>query len=296
MKRGPSGTGRETARDDEASIRLTLPPLLQSYGFEVTSAVTVAEALGLITRHKFDVLISDLNIGHPGDGFTVVSAMRSHQPNALRFILTAYPAFESALEAIREEVHDYFVKPTETEVLVEKIRSKLAQRSPDQSRIRQRLTQVIRANRESVVENWLQAAKKDSEISSISVPDSARKEHVPLLLEVATDVAEGKELTAEDRKAYVRHGAIRYRQGYTVPLLIREARLLQASLADCIQRNFTAIEMNYLVPDTIHFMGTIDALLEDSARGFIQQANTERMSNRRRSGKKKLPDSDAKAI
>jgi len=67
-------------------------------------------------------------------------------------------------------------------------------------------------------------------------------------LDVATDVAEGKELTAEDRKAYVRHGAIRYRQGYTVPLLIREARLLQASLADCIQRNFTAIEMNYLVP------------------------------------------------
>src|SRR5438046_8538358 len=59
--------------DDEDSIRLTLPPLLQSYGFEVISAATVAEALGLITRHKFDVLISDLNIGHPGDGFTVVS-------------------------------------------------------------------------------------------------------------------------------------------------------------------------------------------------------------------------------
>src|SRR5438034_11836425 len=125
-------------------------------------------------------LISDLNIGHPGDGFTVVSAMRTHQPDALRFILTAYPAFESALEAIREEVHDYFVKPTETEVLVEKIRSKLAQRSPDQSRIRQRLTQVIRAKLESVVENWLQAVKKDSEISSIPVPDSERKEHVPL--------------------------------------------------------------------------------------------------------------------
>src|SRR5216110_1722525 len=151
--------------DDEDSIRLTLPPLLQSYGFEVTSAATVAEALGLITRHKFDVLISDLNIGHPGDGFTVVSAMRSHQPNALRFILTAYPAFESALEAIREEVHDYFVKPTETEVLVEKIRSKLAQRSPDQSRIRQLLTQAMNSNLESTVENWLTAGKKDPDNS-----------------------------------------------------------------------------------------------------------------------------------
>ena len=219
--------------------------------------------------------------------------MRSHQPNALRFILTAYPAFESALEAIREEVHDYLIKPTETEVLVEKIRSKLAQRSPDQSRIRQRLTQVIRANRESIVENWLQAVKKDSEISSIPVPDSERKEHVPLLLDVATDVAEGKEFTSEDRKAYVRHGAIRYRQGYTVPLLIREARQLQASLADCIQRNFTRLEMTYLVPDAIHFMGTIDALLEDSARGFIQQANSERASRSRRKGGKKVAGSDA---
>jgi DNA-binding response OmpR family regulator len=281
--------------DDEDSIRLTLPALLQSYGFEVTAAATVAEALDLISQHKFDVLISDLNIGHPGDGFTVVSAMRTHQPDAVRFILTAYPAFESALEAIREEVHDYLIKPTETEVLVEKIRFKLAKRPPDQSVIRQRLPQVISANRESIVEHWLQAVKQDPEIGSIPVPDSERREYVPRLLNIATGIAEGKALAAEDRKIYVRHGAIRYKQGYTVPLLIREARLLQASLASCIQRNFTEIEMNYLVPDTIHFMGTIDALLEDSARGFIQQANAERMSTRRRSKKKELPESDAKA-
>jgi ActR/RegA family two-component response regulator len=279
--------------DDEDSIRLTLPPLLQTYGFKVTSAASVAEALSLITQHKFDVLISDLNIGRPGDGFAVVSAMRAHQPDALRFILTGYPAFESALEAIREEVHDYMIKPTETEVMVGKIRSKLAKRTPDQSRIRQRLPQVIRGDTESIVEHWLKAVKQDPEIGSIPVPDSERKEHVPLLLDVATGVAEGKDLTSEDRKAYERHGVVRYKQGYTVPLLIREARLLQASLADCIQRNFTAIEMNYLVPDTIHFMGTIDALLEASARGFIQQANSERVANRRRSKKKELPESKA---
>src|SRR5438128_1872750 len=176
--------------DDEDSIRLTLPPLLQSYGFKVTSAATVAEALGLITDYKFDVLISDLNIGHPGDGFTVVSAMRTHQPDALRFILTAYPAFESALEAIREEVHDYMIKPAETEVLVEKIRSKLAKRSPVQSVLRQRLPQVIRVNRESIIEHWLQGVKQDPEIGSILVPDSERNEHVPFLLAVATSVLE----------------------------------------------------------------------------------------------------------
>jgi len=112
----------------------------------VASAGTAAEALGLITQRKFDVLISDLNSGHPGDGFTVVSAMRRHQPEALRFILKGKPAFESAREAIREEVHDYLIKPTETEMLVEKIRSKLATRTSDQGILRQRLPQVIRGN------------------------------------------------------------------------------------------------------------------------------------------------------
>src|SRR5207244_11703093 len=107
--------------DDEETIRLTLPPVLQSYGFDVTCAATVSEALNVIRQQSFDVLISDLNIGHPGDGFTVISAMRSAQPDAVRFVLTGYPAFESALEVIHEEVDDFLIKLTETETLVDMI-------------------------------------------------------------------------------------------------------------------------------------------------------------------------------
>src|SRR5438270_7321296 len=102
--------------DDEESIRLTFPAVLQAHGFQVTTASTVAEALALIVQYKFDVLIADLNINGIGDGFTVVSAMHSAQPTALRLILTGYPAFENALEAIRHQVHDYLIKPTDTEV------------------------------------------------------------------------------------------------------------------------------------------------------------------------------------
>jgi DNA-binding NtrC family response regulator len=74
--------------DDEDSIRITLPAILHREGFEVTAAATVAEAIALINRQTFDILLSDLNIGEPGDGFTVVSAMRRIQPTARTFILT----------------------------------------------------------------------------------------------------------------------------------------------------------------------------------------------------------------
>jgi len=272
--------------DDEETIRLTLPPVLQSYGFRVTCAATVSEALDVIRQQSFDVLISDLNIGHPGDGFTVISAMRSAQPDAVRFVLTGYPAFESALEAIHEEVDDYLIKPTETEPLVEKIRSKLAKRSPAPGILRQRLTQVIRENRESITEHWLQAAKHDPEIAAIPITDSVRKYGVPLLLDVLTDVVHGREITAEDRKSYARHGARRHKQSYTVPSLVRETRLLQSSVADCVQNNFDRIEINHLIPDMLHFFGTVEVLLEFSVRAFIQQSNSETASGRK--GTKKI--------
>ena len=99
---------------------------------------------------------------------------------------------------------------------MDKSHSKLEMGTPD----RQRLPQVIRASRESIIENWLQAVKQDSEIGSIPIPDSERKEHMLLILEAATGVVEGKELTAEGRKGYLRQGAIRYKQDRTVSLLM----------------------------------------------------------------------------
>ena len=171
---------------------------------------------------------------------------------------------------------------------MDKSHSKLEMRTPD----RQHLPQAIRASRESIIENWLQAVKQDPEIGSTPVPDSERKEHMLLILEAATGVVEGKELTAEGRKAYLRQGAIRYKQDRTVSLLIREGKLLQASLADCIRRQFAAIEMNYLVSDTIRLMATIDGLLQACARGFVRQANAERVASRRR-GERNIPESKA---
>src|SRR5712672_205791 len=96
--------------DDEPGIRMTLPLILEQEGFEVSVAATVAEALVYINRDSFDVLLADLNIGEKGDGFTLISAMRRVQPHAVTLILTGYPDFVTALEAIRNQVDDYLTK------------------------------------------------------------------------------------------------------------------------------------------------------------------------------------------
>ena len=114
--------------DDEESIRLTLPPVLENNGFEVRVAATVPDALFEINSHTFDALLCDLNISEEGDGFLVVSAMRHVQPDSINLILTGYPALETALLAIRNQVDDYLVKPVDLDVVIGTIREKLENR------------------------------------------------------------------------------------------------------------------------------------------------------------------------
>src|ERR1700722_19206154 len=133
--------------DDESGIRLTLSAILHQNGFDVTVAASVPEALALIGKNRYEVLLSDLNIGEPGDGFTVVSAMRRVQPEASTFILTGYPDFESALLAIRNQVDDYFTKPADVNALVEAITKRIgAPKAPLRDLPPRRLHEILKEN------------------------------------------------------------------------------------------------------------------------------------------------------
>ena len=260
--------------DDEESIRATLPLMLESYGFAVTSTGTVPDALRLISTEKFDVLIADLNVGNAGDGFTVVSAMRRTQPAAVNFILTGYPAFETALEAIRQQVDDYLIKPTEIESLVQTIQSKLTDRKPTRGIQPRRLPDIIEQNLHSIVNAWLTAVKKDEEIGAIHLSDSDRQDHVPALLQQSLERARGRRPTQDDANAARLHGAVRRKQGYSIPLVVREAKILLRALADCVQQNLLAIEVSHLIPDMVNVWETITTELEVSVKAFLAGASS----------------------
>lgn len=170
--------------DDEPSIRETLPQILALHGFDVVTKAQVAEALAEITTQTFDVLISDLNIGQPGDGFTVVSAMRRTQPQCLTFILTGYPGFETALQAIRSQVDGYLIKPATTSELIEAIEERL--KTPSAAHLpvpSKRIADVIRENASDVVVRTLDAMQADPELAALSLTDEQRAYCLAPLLE-----------------------------------------------------------------------------------------------------------------
>ena len=258
--------------DDEESIRTMLRLVLEAEGFIVTTAATVPAALALITQAHFDVLISDLNVGHPADGFIIVSAMRRTHPDSLTFILTGYPAFETALEALRQHVNDYLIKGTPTSELVGKIKTGIASgqlgNRPQKTR---RVPDVIEENKDWVIDQWLDRVKANDALRRLDLSDTDRRDHVPGLLEEAVTHARDRFVGLERQRAADQHGALRYHQGYTVPMLILEARLLGDVISECIRRNFLLIDLSNLIVDLTKMTDTFSMELEQSVRAYTNQ-------------------------
>src|SRR5271170_6640885 len=116
--------------DDDDAVREMMTVTLEQKGFGVVAAASVTEALKHIATESFDVLITDLHMPNPGDGFTVVSAMCHFQPNALTLLVSGYPDVQSAMAAILLEADEIIVKPFEAGQLVEFPRNKLVTRKP----------------------------------------------------------------------------------------------------------------------------------------------------------------------
>jgi DNA-binding response OmpR family regulator len=252
--------------DDEPTIRLTLPTILEREGFVVTVGATVSEALHYITTEPFDVLLTDLNIGEPGDGFTVVSAMRRTQPNAATLILTGYPDFETAVRALREQVDDYVVKPAEIKQLVHVIREKL--RSPRRNLPNQvkRVSAILKENSERIIEEWLQTVSNDVELSRFALSRKQRVDHLPgILEELATRVnAERFESADTAIGAARRHGTVRAEQGFRPRHIVSEAKLLHKVISKILQENLLVIDLSTLISDMMRIGASLHDQTEQS--------------------------------
>jgi len=255
--------------DDEQAIRQTLPPILTAEGFDVTTVASVSEAIAEMSRQPFDILLSDLNIGEPGDGFIVVGAMRRLHPRARTYILTGYPDFTSALEAIRRQVDDYLVKPADVPTLIQALR-----RTPERSRILnapgKRASALIRENAQAIIDRWAREAENDPEQKQLQLARRSRIDHLPAVLrQLANRVDRSPEVDDKQEMESARaHGKDRRRQGYSVALIVAESRILYKIIADVVQTHLAEMDVSSIIPDLIMISDNLNAMLVESLRSF----------------------------
>ncbi len=216
---------------------------------------------------------------NPGDGFTVVTAMRHSQPNALTLLVSGYPDLQGAMAAILLEADEIMVKPFEIAKPADLIREKMLNRKPAARLEKERVGAILQRCIAKVVEDWLTRAKRSKELNHVPLSDEERTEHLPKLVEdlivrLSMPSTAGKDSDAVFSAAAITHGALRYKQGYTPAMLVHESRILQVTLFGTLQSNLSFLDFSLLPPDVMTIADEVDAQLTQSMDSYMDAMRT----------------------
>ena len=217
--------------DDNDDILAAFQEGLESHGFDVVPAATVNEALRLISIENFDVLLSDLHMPDACDGFTVVNAMRHTQPNAVTLVLSGYPVLQAALTGLLLQADQVLVRPIGFAEITEIIQKKLANPSAHMAMNKERVATILERDLDQTIQSWMSRVEHTEELTAISLTYQERTAHLPLLLgDVVRRLRLAPAAKSPISRAAREHGILRRKQGYTVPMVVEESRILQVSI------------------------------------------------------------------
>jgi len=256
--------------DDNDSLRLSLQLVLQRNGFDVSVAANVNEALRLIGSQTFDALLSDLHMPQPGDGLTVVSAMRNANPKAVTLIFSGYPAMKEATAAILGQADGILVKPLSVEKLVATIRDWI-ERGPTAATPLRVLADIMEQETMTTIADWLVRVDAEPEVIWVKLSDADRSSHLPqffrdLVFRLRFPLPLGTRALVS--AAAEEHGLLRRKQGYTAAMMVEESRMLQVSIFQMLQNNLEKVDFSLLLVGVMAVADEVDSQLAQQVSSY----------------------------
>jgi DNA-binding NtrC family response regulator len=173
--------------DDEKNIRRSLQTMLGDEGYAVRAAESAEEALELLGRENFFMVVTDARLGGMS-GYDFLAKIKSRWPDLPALMITAYATPKLAVEAIKAGAMDYLSKPFEPEELFHAV-ARCAERHrllQENAALRSRAGEVI------TLDHIVGASPKMQELRQLICTVAATDARVLILGESGT----GKELVA----------------------------------------------------------------------------------------------------
>ena len=96
--------------DDDRGVVQSMGEWLRGLGYDLETAMSRKEAVEVIDRKAFDVVIVDLRL-QDGDGFEILTHCQETVPDTSVIMISGYGTVETAMEAIRMGAFDFLTKP-----------------------------------------------------------------------------------------------------------------------------------------------------------------------------------------
>ncbi len=109
--------------DDDQDVLDGLKMILTQDGYAVSTASSGYEALNLLSKRGFDIILTDMKLPGMG-GLSLIQEIRKKNEPVAIVVITAYSSVKTAVDAIKCGADDYLTKPLnveELEIVLEKL-------------------------------------------------------------------------------------------------------------------------------------------------------------------------------
>src|SRR3989339_1108209 len=96
--------------DDDQSIRELAKKILSKEGFSVEHANNGSEAVSLLRKSRFDLVITDLSMPVMS-GEDLLAVVKADYPDTEVIVMTTYPTIDTAVNTLKLGAYDYIIKP-----------------------------------------------------------------------------------------------------------------------------------------------------------------------------------------
>jgi ATP-dependent Lon protease len=114
--------------DDEKMARMNLEHVLTKEGYQVLTASSGVEALELLEKDSFDVILTDLKM-EKVDGMGILERAKQIDPSTQVIIITGYATVPTAVEAMRKGSYHFLAKPLKLDEIRSAVRKALRNKS-----------------------------------------------------------------------------------------------------------------------------------------------------------------------
>ena len=119
--------------DDEVSMRELLDVLLTKQGYQVSEAKNGKQALKMIQKNNYDLILSDIRLGDI-TGLEVLMEAKQKNPDTVVIMISAYSTTEIAVKAMNGGAYDFIPKPFDNIELKQTIQKALELKTLEQEK------------------------------------------------------------------------------------------------------------------------------------------------------------------
>ena len=112
--------------DDEKVVGDMLRIHLTKHGFTVETFLDAASALRRLSEERFALIVTDFKMKGM-DGMELLKTVKAAYPDIQVIMITAFAHLDTAIEAFRGQVHDFFPKPFKIKELLASVERALGQ-------------------------------------------------------------------------------------------------------------------------------------------------------------------------